>query len=115
MRRAELIVLVALGACTRPRVEPPVAMAEATAEAPHGRMLFQRYCYKCHPDGAAGLGPALNNKLLPQFAIRTQIRKGLGAMPAFGPHVLSDADVAAIAQFVHDLRTAPPTGVASRP
>ena len=109
MRRAELFVVVILAACgAQQRGEPngpPVAAA--TADEPHGRGLFQKLCYKCHPGGAAGLGPALNNKPLPELAVRTQIRKGVGAMPSFGSELLGDADVEAIARFVHELRSAP--------
>jgi mono/diheme cytochrome c family protein len=116
MRRCELLaiatitaVLLACGA--RQRGEPAgPPIAAATAEEPHGRQLFQKLCYKCHPGGAAGLGPALNNKPLPEVAVRTQIRKGVGAMPSFGSDMVSDDDVAALARFVHALRNAPAHG-----
>jgi mono/diheme cytochrome c family protein len=116
MRRAELIVCVMLAACgAQQRGEPQgPPVAAATADEPHGRELFQKLCYKCHPGGAAGLGPALNNKPLPELAVRTQIRKGVGAMPSFGDELLGDADVAAIARFVHELRSAPHGTTAQR-
>ncbi len=74
-----------------------------------GERLFYKHCSRCHPGGEAGLGPALNDKPLPELAIETQIRQGLGAMPAFDGHHLSDAEVDAIAKFVVDLRTTPRT------
>jgi mono/diheme cytochrome c family protein len=116
MRPRDLIIVMILTACgAQQRGEPhgpPVAAA--TADDPHGRALFQKLCYKCHPGGAAGLGPALNNKPLPEVAVRTQIRKGVGAMPSFGPDLLGDADVAAVARFVHELRSAPHSTSAAR-
>lgn len=110
MRRAELVIVIAtlIGCGARQRGEPEgPPIASATAGEDHGRRLFQKLCYKCHPNGAAGLGPALNNKPLPEVAVRTQIRKGVGAMPAFGDRQLGDRDVEAIARFVHALRDAP--------
>ncbi len=88
-----------------PLVGPPVTV-DTPAER-RGERLFYRFCARCHPGGEAGLGPALNNKPLPEVAIRAQIRKGLGAMPAFPEHHLDDAQVAEIADYVVALRKAP--------
>jgi mono/diheme cytochrome c family protein len=79
------------------------------AEA-EGERLFHRFCYPCHPGGEAGLGPAINDKPLPAVAIRTQIRRGLGAMPAFSDEWLSDREVRAITADVQALRRAPVAG-----
>ena len=72
----------------------------------HGRIVFMAACHRCHPGGEAGLGPALNDKPLPEFLIKTQIRAGLGAMPAFGPERLSDADVDAVIRYMKLIRRA---------
>jgi mono/diheme cytochrome c family protein len=74
-----------------------------------GERLFFQHCSKCHPGGEAGLGPALNDKPLPEIAIETQIRKGVGAMPAFSAHHLKDEEVEAITKFVVELRETRPT------
>jgi mono/diheme cytochrome c family protein len=50
-------------------------------------------CHQCHPGGGGGLAPSINDKPLPEGLIKTQIRQGLGAMPAFTEKHLSDADV----------------------
>lgn len=71
-----------------------------------GERLFYKHCSRCHPGGESGLGPALNDKPLPELAIETQIRKGLGAMPAFSEHHLKDDEVDAIADFVIEMRKA---------
>ena len=59
-------------------VGPPVKTSDPHVAA--GQKLFAHYCYACHPGGAGGLGPALNNKPLPAFAIRLQVRHGFGAI-----------------------------------
>ena len=91
------------GAEHRGEPEGPRVRPDNRTEA-RGEKLFFRFCYQCHPGGAAGLGPALNDKPLPELAIKTQIRKGVGAMPAFSDQLLSDADVDAIAAYVQELR-----------
>lgn len=101
--------LAAAAGCGPQRREP-LAGTPVTVDTPaerRGERLFYRFCAKCHPGGEAGLGPALNNKPLPEVAIRAQIRKGLGAMPAFPEDRLPDAQVAEIADYVAALRKAP--------
>jgi len=110
MRRANWCLLVfAIAACGKTQRGEPRApeLRPATVEVAQGESLFRKFCYQCHPNGAGGLGPAINDKPLPELAIRTQIRKGVGAMPAFGPDWLNDREVAAIAEYVQALRAAP--------
>lgn len=61
------------------------------AEA-RGQWVYMRHCYSCHQAGEGGLAPALNLPL-PALAIRTQVRLGAGAMPAFPSNVISDAEL----------------------
>jgi mono/diheme cytochrome c family protein len=75
-----------------------------TPQEKRGERLFYRYCSYCHPGGEAGVGPALNDKPLPESLVRAQVRRGLGAMPAFEAITLSDEQVADVAAFVSDLR-----------
>lgn len=103
-----LVVAVSCGPSRRGELVGAPITPDTGAER-RGERLFYRHCAKCHPGGEAGLGPALNNKPLPEFAIETQIRRGLGAMPAFDAHHLSDEEVDAIAEFVVELRTTPRT------
>lgn len=51
-----------------------------------------------------GLGPSLNEKPLPGFAMKFQIRHGLGTIPAFLPERLSDQDVEQIVEYLVTLR-----------
>ncbi len=100
------VLLLALAACGTARrsvpVGPPLTLSEAQAE--RGQHVFMQYCNGCHPGGAAGLGPALNNKPLPGFAIRYQVRHGLGTMPAFSEEVISEEELDALADYLVALR-----------
>ncbi|WP_460880368.1 c-type cytochrome [Pontibacter rugosus] len=61
-----------------PKYEPLNTDNPAVAQ---GEVVFMTYCQKCHPGGASGLAPAINNKPLPGFMIRFQVRHGVGTMP----------------------------------
>ncbi len=108
--RAVVVVFVVAGsACGTAQRGGPAApeFRPRTAEVARGERMFRKFCYQCHPNGAGGLGPAINDKPLPAFAIRTQIRNGVGAMPAFDDEWLNDTDVDAITSYVRALRRAP--------
>ena len=101
-----LAALVAIGACGTARRGPPEGIP-VTLDSPQerrGEPLFFRFCHKCHPNGEAGLGPALNNKALPEFVIKFQVRQGLGAMPAFSSDVISDDELDDIVEYMEELR-----------
>jgi mono/diheme cytochrome c family protein len=76
----------------------------ASAQLIEGRKAFHHHCHECHPGGEAGLGPALNNKPLPGFLIRLQVRKGFGAMPGFSREHLSDRELDDLIAFLKKLR-----------
>lgn len=63
-----------------------------------------RVCNGCHPGGEAGLGPALNNKLLPGFLIKFQVRNGLGVMPSFSQDVISPEELDDLVSYLVALR-----------
>ena len=68
--------------------------------------LFASTCGFCHGDGgrAAGKGPQLMNTARSDEFLRERIKNGKeGAMPAFG-QVLSDGDVDAIIDYIHQLK-----------
>ncbi|MFL5636295.1 MAG: c-type cytochrome [Gemmatimonadaceae bacterium] len=95
--------LVACGSAKRDEPEKP-AFVPANATIARGEQVFKKQCDYCHPGGGAGLGPPLNNKPAPAFAIRFQIRHGLGAMPSFDSTKIREADVRAIAEYLLALR-----------
>jgi mono/diheme cytochrome c family protein len=116
--KARLLAAVALLAASAATVASTSGCGPQRRGAPHTRELgtadptvargeqaFAQHCHHCHPGGAGGLGPAINDKPLPVTLIKTQVRQGLGAMPAFGPEEVSDADVQAIAEYLKGLRS----------
>lgn len=103
-----LVVLAAtaLSGCGSARrgapIQPPLELSD-----PHrlqGQQVFMRYCNGCHPRGEAGIGLALNNKPLPGFLIRFQVRRGWGAMPGFSDEIISDDDLDALVAYMKTLR-----------
>jgi mono/diheme cytochrome c family protein len=101
-----LAIMVASAACGSARRSaalgaPPVP---ATAEILRGQRVFMRACHACHPGGETGLGPSLNDKPLPGFMIALQVRRGLGAMPAFSREELPDDELAALVEYMRARR-----------
>jgi mono/diheme cytochrome c family protein len=103
-----MLLAAACGRAHRGEPQGPAVTPDSAHEA-RGAVLFRKLCYQCHPGGDSGLGPALNDKPLPEAAIRTQIREGVGAMPSFGEDQLTDSDVDAIADYVQEMRATPAT------
>lgn len=99
-------LLLSTVACMSQRRGEPIAgeFIPSSSDERSGRELFMHMCHQCHPGGMAGLGPAINNKPLPGWLIKTQVRQGLGAMPSFDEEELSDADLDALADYVSALR-----------
>lgn len=98
-------VLVQAGCGSARRSEPIVAsVVPADARLANGRKVFLAHCHACHPHGEAGVGPALNNKPAPGFLIRTQVRRGLGAMPAFPREAIADGDLDDLVAYLKALR-----------
>ena len=83
------------------------ANPRAASLVTRGQYVFYTHCFRCHPGGAGGLGPALNEKPLPEPAIRFQVRHGLGAMPAFPESALSKDDLEAVIVYLKTLRRQP--------
>lgn len=99
------LALFLLGACSARRSEPirgPLDVSEA--KVAHGRAVYMAKCNKCHPGGDAGLGPAINNKPLPDFMVRFQTRHGLGTMPSFGKDEIPDGDLEDVTAYLKALR-----------
>ena len=99
-------LLAGCGAQRRGEPEAPAVRPDGPVEL-RGAVLFHRFCYQCHPGGEAGLGPGLNDKPVPDIAVRAQIRKGVGAMPSFDDETLPDRDVGAILAYMHEMRSGP--------
>lgn len=101
-----LFLLLACGSARRG--EPLTGPSSFSEEARLGRIAFSAHCDQCHPGGEAGLGPALNNKPLPGFMIKMQVRHGLGAMPSFSNIRIPERDLDNIVTYVNELRRVTP-------
>jgi mono/diheme cytochrome c family protein len=112
-RRLAMSVLalsVAVAACSARRGEPLYGpLPTTTAPVENGQQVFMRECHQCHPGGEAGLGPSINDKPLPGFLIRLQVRRGIGAMPAFSQDEISPQELDNLLQFLKELRRHPKT------
>ena len=109
MRMKFLIAVATIGSimlsCSARRSEPVVGpLPLSSPEIAEGRKVFMMHCHQCHPGGEAGLGPAINNKPLPAFAIRMQIRYGFRAMPAFYSDEISETELDALVTYLKALR-----------
>lgn len=102
---AVLLLLLGILGCSARRGEPlkgPLDLSDPRVA--RGEVLFMAKCNKCHPGGEGGLGPALNNKPLPEFFVHYQTRNGTGAMPAFDEDELPDKDLADVYAYLKALR-----------
>ena len=100
-----LALLAPLAACSARRSEPIAGpLPLASAELRQGAIAFDRHCSHCHPGGEKGLAPAINNKPLPGFMIKLQVRHGAGTMPAFSERELPDEDLDALVRYLKALR-----------
>lgn len=105
---AVLLALVAGAGCGSARRSAPLIGSLPAGEPglARGQQVFMAHCHQCHPGGEAGLAPALNDKPLPGFLVRLQVRAGLGAMPAFSAREISDADLDDLVAYLRALRRA---------
>lgn len=103
-----LFGLILTSGCGSARRSEPLGNAPELSSAAElrGRQVFMEHCHACHVGGAGGLAPALNNKPLPGWLIRFQVRNGLGVMPAFPEAQISDAELDSLVAYLKALRQA---------
>jgi mono/diheme cytochrome c family protein len=108
-RLAAAVVLAGTGfiaSCSSAvRDEPRTAPLKlSTEKMTVGQQVFAQHCHQCHPGGAGGLAPSINDKPLPVWLMKTQVRAGLGAMPAFPKDHISDEQLDALMVYLKALR-----------
>jgi mono/diheme cytochrome c family protein len=97
--------LVLLTGCSARRSEPISGpFVPATPVLAQGEIAFDEHCSRCHPGGEKGLAPAINNKPLPGFLMKFQVRHGLGAMPAFSEREIPPEELDALVKYLKALR-----------
>jgi len=96
--------MVLLGCHSVRRGEPIVGpLSSRDPAVQHGKVVFAHRCNSCHPGGEGGLGPGLNDKPLPVFAMKLQVRTGLvgfGVMPSFNQHQIPSEDLDDLMKFI---------------
>jgi mono/diheme cytochrome c family protein len=99
-------LLLSSTACRTVRRDEPIVgpLPLDNPAVEHGRIVFANHCHACHPGGAGGLGPAINDKPFPRFLMKTQVRAGLGAMPSFDQHAIPSNDLDDLMKYVLTLR-----------
>lgn len=108
--RGLMVVLAAAGllACGSARRSETVQATAAQIVTPaqqRGELVFMRNCNQCHPLGEGGLGPPINNKAFPGFAIKAKVRTGLGLdMPKFSSDEISDLELDDLVAYMKALR-----------
>jgi mono/diheme cytochrome c family protein len=97
---------MAAAACGPGRRSAPIMgeLAMQNEQQRHGQQVFMEQCNQCHPGGDAGLGPAINNKPIPEAIMRLQVRGGIGAMPAIPAHALSERELDDLVEYLEILR-----------
>jgi len=107
------LVLLALGGilagCHSVRRGEPIVgpLSSNDAAVQHGKVIFARKCNSCHPGGEGGIGPGLNDKPLPVFAMKLQVRTGLVGfkiMPSFDQHQIPSEDLDDLMTYIKALR-----------
>jgi len=99
-----------VAACGAGRRGEPLVQALDLADpaVARGRIVYAHHCEACHPGGEAGLGPSLNDKPLPAFLMRFQVRHGLGVMPAFPHDAFGDRQLDDLMAFIKARRALEP-------
>jgi hypothetical protein len=101
------IVLV-IGCHSVRRGEPIVGpLSSHDPAVQHGKIVFARRCDSCHPGGEGGLGPGINDKPLPVFAMKLQVRTGIvgfGVMPSFNKHKIPSEDLDDLMKYIKAVR-----------
>ena len=100
------VILLSAGCGSPRRAEPLVGPLELRDSALQGRSVYEQHCFRCHDQGGGGLAPSLNDKPLPGFLVRMQVRAGLGAMPAFSEEHIDDQEMDALLDYLAALRAA---------
>ena len=100
---------VAVAGCRSVRRGEPIVgpLSSNDPAVQHGKIVFMRRCNSCHPGGEGGLGPGLNDKPLPVFAMKLQVRTGLvgfGVMPSFDKHQIPSEDLDDLMKYIKAVR-----------
>ena len=100
------IVIAGAGCLGRARKSEPLAgptVLDRAAEE-RGQLVFMEYCNQCHPGGAAGLAPGLNDLKIPGPLIKTKVRTGYPIMPPFPKNMIAPDELDDLVQYLLAMR-----------
>jgi mono/diheme cytochrome c family protein len=92
--------------CSPRRLESEQAIAESSdPRIIEGRRVFKSKCQSCHPNGEAGVGPEINNIMVPKFVLKARVRsRGFllwtGRMPQFDKHEISAKELKSLVRYI---------------
>jgi ubiquinol-cytochrome c reductase cytochrome c subunit len=114
---AAMLLLQTLGALAQTTPAAPLSpAAKPSAETiTAGKLAYMKAgCYQCHGTvGHGGVGPKLAPAPMPLEAMTAFVRYTSRNMPAYGPELLSDADLKNIHAYLRTME--PPAKVDSMP
>lgn len=84
---------------------PAIAAASAKPAPAAPPQVWDKICSRCH---LTGVGPELRGRALPGEYIRTVVRSGMRAMPAFPHSSINDAALDSVALYVATSRLPKP-------
>lgn len=77
--------------------EPTAPARSPSGQWPSPQVLWEKTCSRCH---LTGVGPELRGRGLPPEYIRSVVRNGMLAMPAFPHSAIDDASLDGVARLV---------------
>jgi hypothetical protein len=86
-------------------------LAQAAEQSRTPDRVYAITCHYCHDNG---IGIALKGMHLPPERIELAVRQGHGAMPAFPPSYITDAELAALSRMLSEA-AAPAPAAATKP
>lgn len=78
------------------------ATAQAESQWGSGENLYNKLCGYCHKP-EVGVGPVLGGRGLPEAYVRTIVRNGFNAMPAFPDSYIDDESIALVVEYLSTL------------
>lgn len=76
--------------------------AHAESQWGSGQNLYNKLCGYCHKP-EVGVGPVLEGRGLPEAYVRSVVRSGFNAMPAFPASYVDDESIAQLVEYLSSL------------
>lgn len=84
-----------------------LAAAKASAPAPSGRPPERVYAVTCGYCHGHNVGPIILGRGIPAATVQAMVRGGRGAMPAFRPTEITNAELASLSRWIEKSKANP--------